>query len=177
MAVNLVKAGHDVVGFDLSAESLQSFVKAGGTKAASANAAAAGADVIVTMLPAGKHVKQVYLGDDGLIAAATGKPVLIDCSTIDVASAREVAEAARGAGLSMVDAPVSGGTVGAQAATLTFMVGGPDDAFGAASPTLQAMGKNIIHAGGPGNGAGGKDLQQHDTWHLDDRCERGIRAG
>jgi 3-hydroxyisobutyrate dehydrogenase len=156
MAANLVKAGHDVRGFDLSQDALNRLAGAGGKTAASAAAAAEGAEIIITMLPAGKHVKEVYLGDDGLIARAGDGALLIDCSTIDVASARQVAAAAAERGLEMVDAPVSGGTVGAEAATLTFMVGGTDAAFARAQPILQRMGKNIIHAGGAGNGQAAK---------------------
>jgi 3-hydroxyisobutyrate dehydrogenase len=111
---------------------------------------------MVTMLPAGRHVKAVYLGEEGVLAHAAGGTLLIDSSTIDVATAREVATAASGAGMVMVDAPVSGGVGGAAAGTLTFMVGGPDEAFAAASPLLEAMGKTIVHAGGPGNGQAAK---------------------
>jgi 3-hydroxyisobutyrate dehydrogenase len=153
MAANLVKAGHQVSGFDLSPVALDALRGAGGTAAASASEAANGADVVITMLPAGEHVREVWLHQGGLIdVVRDAGPLLIDCSTIDVDSARTVAAAAEEAGLSMLDAPVSGGTVGAQNATLTFMVGGSEDAFARGLPFLQAMGKNIFHAGAPGAG-------------------------
>ncbi|UEM24132.1 3-hydroxyisobutyrate dehydrogenase [Skermanella mucosa] len=156
MALNLVKAGHEVVGFDVSASNLEGLTGAGGKAAASAGEAAAGADAVVTMLPAGQHVRQVYTGEGGVIASAKPGALLIDCSTIDVDSARAVADAATGAGFAMVDAPVSGGVGGAAAGTLTFMVGGTDDAFARAEPLLSQMGKAVIHAGGPGTGQAAK---------------------
>ncbi len=156
MAINLVKAGHQVKGYDLDPSGLERHGAAGGTGAQSIADATRGADVVITMLPAGQHVQQVYTASDGIIAAAAAGALLIDCSTIDVATAREVASAAGGAGLHMVDAPVSGGTVGAEAATLTFMVGGSDEAFAAAQPVLAQMGKTIVHAGGAGNGQAAK---------------------
>ncbi len=156
MAANLIKAGHDVLGFDLDQTGVERLAAAGGHPAGDTTSAGKDVDVIVTMLPAGKQVKQVYLGEGGLIASARAGTLLIDCSTIDVASAREVAASAKDKGLEMVDAPVSGGTVGAEAATLTFMVGGSETAFNSALPLLEAMGKNIIHAGGPGNGQAAK---------------------
>jgi 3-hydroxyisobutyrate dehydrogenase len=112
--------------------------------------------VIVTMLPAGKEVREVYLGPGGIIESANAGTLLIDCSTIDVESARAVAQAAAARDLPMVDAPVSGGVGGAQAATLTFMVGGSENAFARALPLLQPMGKTIVHAGGSGNGQAAK---------------------
>jgi 3-hydroxyisobutyrate dehydrogenase len=151
MAANLVKAGHVVTGYDLSPAALGALSKAGGKIAASAADAARGASVIITMLPAGEHVRDVYQG--GLIeVTAAERPLLIDCSTIDVESARTVTAAAEAAGLAMLDAPVSGGTAGAQNGTLTFMVGGTEEAFARGKPVLEAMGKNIFHAGGPGAG-------------------------
>ena len=156
MAVNLVEAGHEVTGFDIVSSNLDEFVATGGKAAASAADAAAGAEVIITMLPAGQHVSDVYTNEDGLIANASNGALFIDCSTIDVETARAVANAAGDAGFTMVDAPVSGGVVGAQAATLTFMVGGSDDGFAWARPILDNMGKNIIHAGGAGNGQAAK---------------------
>jgi 3-hydroxyisobutyrate dehydrogenase len=156
MAANLVKAGHDVRGFDLSPDGVKQFVEAGGKAADSAGAAAKDADVVVTMLPAGKHVREVYTGDGGLISVCKPGTALIDSSTIDVATAREVIAAAESAGHHMVDAPVSGGTTGAAAGTLTFMCGGTDKAFMAAKPFLDVMGKNIVHAGGAGNGQAAK---------------------
>ena len=154
MAANLAKAGHEVRAFDLSADAVAKAVAHGCTAAASADAAATGADAIVTMLPAGTHVRAAYEGD--LFAAAAPHAILIDCSTIDVATARSVGEAAAARGLNMVDAPVSGGTAAADGGTLTFMVGGPDDAFAAARPILEKMGKAVIHAGGAGMGQAAK---------------------
>ena len=157
MAGNLVKAGHAVTAFDVAPALLERAKAAGCAIAASAAEAATGRDVVVTMLPAGEHVRAVYLGADGVIAAAAGSgAVLVDSSTIDVMTAREVIAAASESGLSMVDAPVSGGVGGAEAATLTFMVGGSDQAFAQAKPFLENMGRNIIHAGGPGNGQAAK---------------------
>jgi 3-hydroxyisobutyrate dehydrogenase len=153
MAANLLKAGHVVTGYDLSSAPLEALSKAGGKIAASAADAARGASVIITMLPAGEHVRDVYLHQGGLIeVTAAERPLLIDCSTIDVDSARTVTAAAEAAGLAMLDAPVSGGTAGAHNGTLTFMVGGTEEAFARGKPVLEAMGKNIFHAGGPGAG-------------------------
>jgi 3-hydroxyisobutyrate dehydrogenase len=157
MAANLVKAGHRVSGFDLNPAALRALEAAGGRGAASAADAARGAEFVITMLPAGEHVREVWLHQGGLIEAVKGSaPLLIDCSTIDVDSARTVTAAAAEAGLAMLDAPVSGGTVGAANATLTFMVGGTEDAFARGLPILQAMGKNIFLAGGPGAGQAAK---------------------
>jgi 3-hydroxyisobutyrate dehydrogenase len=153
MAANLVRAGHTVTGYDLNPAALDALEKAGGRTAVSAADAVRGAGIVITMLPAGAHVRDVYLNQGGLIeVTATEKPLLIDCSTIDVDSARTVTAAAETAGLAMLDAPVSGGTAGAQNATLTFMVGGTEEAFTRGKPVLEAMGKNIFHAGGPGAG-------------------------
>jgi 3-hydroxyisobutyrate dehydrogenase len=153
MAANLVKAGHVVTGYDLSPGPLAALSKAGGKTAASAADAARGASVLITMLPAGEHVRDVYLHQGGLIeVTAAERPLLIDCSTIDVESARIVTAAAEAVGLAMLDAPVSGGTAGAQNGTLTFMVGGTEEAFARGKPVLEAMGKNIFHAGAPGAG-------------------------
>ena len=136
---------------------VQALASAGVQPAHSAAEAARGADVVITMLPAGEHVRDVWLHQGGLIEAVKGGvPLLIDCSTIDVESARTVTEAARVAGFEMLDAPVSGGVGGATAATLTFMVGGAETAFARGLPVLQAMGKNIVHAGGPGAGQAAK---------------------
>jgi 3-hydroxyisobutyrate dehydrogenase len=158
MAANLVKAGHDVTGYDINTQAVQALVVAGGKVANSATEAARGAEFIITMLPAGEHVRQVWQHQGGLIEAAKaqGKPLLIDCSTIDVESARVVAEDARKAGLAMLDAPVSGGVGGAVAGTLTFMVGGTDEAFARGEPILKAMGRNIVHAGEAGAGQAAK---------------------
>jgi 3-hydroxyisobutyrate dehydrogenase len=153
MAANLVKAGHTVTGYDLNPAALEALAKAGGKVAKNAADAVAGASVVITMLPAGEHVREVYLHQGGLIEIMRDAgPLLIDCSTIDVDSARTVTAAAEVAGLAMLDAPVSGGTAGAQNGTLTFMVGGTEDAFTRGKSVLEAMGKNIFHAGGPGAG-------------------------
>ncbi len=154
MAASLARAGHEVRAFDLSAEAVARAVAHGCTAATSARAAASGAGAIVTMLPAGSQVARAY--EDALFAAAAPDAILIDCSTIDVATARSVGEAAAARGLKMVDAPVSGGTAAADAGTLTFMVGGPPAAFQAAEPILAAMGKAVIHAGGAGMGQAAK---------------------
>ncbi len=156
MALNLIKAGHAVTGTDVAKGQVAKLVEGGGTSAADAGAAASGADFIVSMLPAGAQVREVYLGDGGVLASAAPGTLLIDCSTIDVESARHVAAAAGERGLAMLDAPVSGGVGGAQAATLTFMVGGDGTAFDRARPLLQGMGKTIVHAGGAGNGQAAK---------------------
>jgi 3-hydroxyisobutyrate dehydrogenase len=153
MAANLIKAGHTVTGYDLNPEALRALTAAGGKAASSAAEAATGASVVITMLPAGEHVRDVWLHQGGLIEAVkAAKPLLIDSSTIDVESARVVTAEAEKAGLTMLDAPVSGGTIGAQNGTLTFMCGGSPEAFEAAKPILLGMGKNIFHAGGPGAG-------------------------
>lgn len=150
MLANLVKAGHAVKAFDLSADALARAVAAGATAAADAGDACRDVDVVVTMLPAGPQVRAVYTGSvfDNVREGA----LLLDCSTIDVATAREVAQMAADRKLEMLDAPVSGGTGGAAGGTLTFMVGGSPNGFGAAKPVLEGMGKTIIHAGGSGNG-------------------------
>ncbi|MEW6451666.1 MAG: 3-hydroxyisobutyrate dehydrogenase [Pseudomonadota bacterium] len=156
MALNLVKAGHSVTGLDINKGQVDQLVAAGGAAAANIKDAASGAEVIVTMLPAGQHVSEIYLGADGILAHVAKDTLLIDSSTIDVATARGVATAAAKQGLPMLDAPVSGGVGGAQAGTLTFMVGGPDAAFERAKPLLEKMGKTIVHAGGAGNGQAAK---------------------
>lgn len=156
MARNLVKAGHSVQGFDMVVTARQALASAGGRAADSGAAAARGAEIIITMLPAGQHVRAVYQGEGGVIAVAAKGALLIDCSTIDVASARAVASAAQAAGCEMLDAPVSGGTAGADAGTLTFMVGGSDAAFARAEPILKAMGRNVLHAGASGTGQAAK---------------------
>jgi 3-hydroxyisobutyrate dehydrogenase len=154
MALNLVKAGHAVAAFDLSVDALARVAAGGAVAAASAVAAATGADAVITMLPAGQHVRAAYEGE--LFAAARPDAILIDCSTIDVATAKALGEGAAERGLAMVDAPVSGGTAAADAGTLTFMAGGPAAAFDAARPILEKMGKAVIHAGGPGMGQAAK---------------------
>jgi 3-hydroxyisobutyrate dehydrogenase len=156
MAQNLVKAGHQVVGVDLSPVACEALHAAGGQVATSAAQAADGAELLVTMLPAGKHVRSVLLGDDGALAKLASNALAIDSSTIDVDTARALHEAASLRHVGFIDAPVSGGTVGAQNATLTFMVGGSDESVARATPFLQQMGKAVIHAGGPGNGQAAK---------------------
>ena len=151
MAANLVKAGHAVHAFDLSAAALASAAAAGATAADSAAAAVADAEVVISMLPASRHVEALYL-DGGLLAAIPDGALVVDCSTIAAASARKVAEAAAARGLAMLDAPVSGGTAGAAAGTLTFIVGGDAAALERARPVLAAMGKNVFHMGGVGAG-------------------------
>ncbi|MEX5502209.1 3-hydroxyisobutyrate dehydrogenase [Pseudomonas putida] len=153
MALNLLKAGHQLSVFDLSAYALATLVEAG-AKAAESPAAIAkdNLDMIVTMLPAAAHVKSVYLSSEGLLQHVRPGVVLLDCSTIDPLTAREVAKAATCHGNPMLDAPVSGGTGGAAAGTLTFMVGGTPSDFDQARPVLEAMGKNIVHCGDAGNG-------------------------
>jgi 3-hydroxyisobutyrate dehydrogenase len=154
MAANLAKAQHHVVAFDLSNAALNTAVEKGAHKAASAAEAVKGAEIVVTMLPAGKHVREVYEKD---VLPNVGKgTLLIDCSTIDVESARHVAGLAEKAGLDMVDAPVSGGVGGATAGTLTFMVGGSEASFAKAKPILEKMGKNIVLAGTSGGGQAAK---------------------
>jgi len=153
MAHNLLKAGHQLSVFDLNAAAVENLVGAGALPVDSPTAIAQGnAELIITMLPAAAHVKSVYLGANGLIAHSRAGVMLIDCSTIDPHSAREVAKAAAEHGNPMLDAPVSGGTGGAAAGTLTFMVGGSDADFDRAQPILAAMGKNIVHCGAAGNG-------------------------
>ncbi len=156
MAENLVKAGHQVVGFDVAAGARERLAAAGGTAAADIAGALAAAEFVITMLPAGPEVRAVYDGADGVLAAAPPGALLIDSSTIDVATARSVAAAAAARGFDMLDAPVSGGTAGAAAATLTFMVGGSEAGFARALPVLQAMGKTIVHAGPAGSGQAAK---------------------
>ncbi|MGC4252850.1 MAG: 3-hydroxyisobutyrate dehydrogenase [Sphingobium sp.] len=150
MAANLLKNGYAVRAFDLSEEALARAGAAGAVRAASVADAVTGADAVVTMLPAGQHVESVYTGE--VFGAAGPGALFLDCSTIDVATARRVIEAAEGKGFAMVDAPVSGGIAAANGGTLTFMVGGGEEAFARAKPILSAMGKAVIHAGGAGNG-------------------------
>jgi 3-hydroxyisobutyrate dehydrogenase len=152
MAKNLVAAGHEVVGFDLSDAAKIGLQQAGGESVDAIGAAAAQAEIVVSMLPAGKHVSAVYTAADGVLANAPEGALLIDSSTIDVDTARAVSTKAEAAGFAMVDAPVSGGVGGAAAGTLTFMVGGTAAGFAAAKPLLDIMGQNIFHAGGSGNG-------------------------
>ena len=153
MAHNLLKAGHQLRVFDLSDTAMAGLVAAGASAATSiAELARSDLDMIITMLPAAAQVKAVYLGEDGLLAHVAASVRLIDSSTIDPLSAREVAAAAAERGNRMIDAPVSGGTAGAAAGTLTFMVGGEQADYHAALPVLQTMGRNIVHCGPAGNG-------------------------
>jgi 3-hydroxyisobutyrate dehydrogenase len=156
MARNLMKAGHRLKAFDVVPAALDAAAKAGASPVKSASEAARGVEIVVTMLPAARHVGGVYLGEDGVIAAVSPGTLLIDSSTIDVDTARAVAAAAKAKGLAMLDAPVSGGTGGAEAGTLTFMVGGEAASFTRAEPVLKNMGKTIVHAGGAGAGQAAK---------------------
>lgn len=155
MARNLLKAGHDVTVFDVSASAVDGVVSAGAAKAATANEAAHHAEAVITMLPAGQHVRTVYL-EEGLLSAAPAGALLIDSSTIDIDSARAVHAAAEKAGFDFLDAPVSGGVGGAEAGTLTFMCGGSGKAFDRAKPILESMGKRVVLAGGQGAGQAAK---------------------
>ncbi|MDY6815589.1 MAG: 3-hydroxyisobutyrate dehydrogenase [Pseudomonadota bacterium] len=152
MASNLVRAGHDVTVFDLSRAAVEALVEEGAKTANTAEAAAQGAECVITMLPAGKHVEAVYLGEDGLLARLPAETLVIDSSTIAPETARGVAEAASEKNLDFIDAPVSGGVGGARAGTLTFICGGEESTFNRARPILEGMGKNIFHAGPHGSG-------------------------
>ncbi|HKP35188.1 MAG TPA: 3-hydroxyisobutyrate dehydrogenase [Sphingomicrobium sp.] len=154
MAPNLAKAGHEVRAFDLSQQALDAAVSAGCGRANSTEEAVSDAEVVITMLPAAKHVLDVYR--DHVIGNAPVSALLIDCSTIDVASARTIEEEAAAKGYEMVDAPVSGGIAAAAGGTLAFMVGGSDQAFARAKPLIEPMAKAVIHAGGPGAGQAAK---------------------
>lgn len=156
MAANLVKAGYTVRGVDLNADHLARAADNGVHPAASLAEAVTGVDVVLTMLPAGPQVRAVYAGVAGVFAHAQAGTLLIDCSTIDVATTREVARSAADKGFAMVDAPVSGGVGGAETATLTFMVGGEQVAVDRADPILAALGKRIVHTGGNGAGQAAK---------------------
>lgn len=152
MAINLHKAGYATTAFDLSADALAKVRDAGVAIAASAAEAVSAATVVISMLPASRHVEGLYLGEDGLLSRLAAGSLVIDCSTIAPASAQKVAQAAQARGLAMIDAPVSGGVAGATAGTLTFIVGGEAAALERARPVLQAMGKNIFHMGAAGAG-------------------------
>ena len=151
MARNLINAGHSLKVFDLSEEAVNFVVQSGAERAETIQDAAKGVDFVVTMLPVGGNVREVFM-NDGVVAAADPGTLFIDSSTIDVESATAVHEAATAAGFQMLDAPVSGGTVGADNGTLTFMCGGEKSTFDKARPILEVMGKNIVHCGGPGQG-------------------------
>lgn len=156
MCANLCRAGHEVRAFDLNAEAVKAAKGHGAIAVATIADAVKDSEIAVTMLPAGKHVLAVYFGEDGVASHAATGTLFLDCSTIAVEHAREAASKAEAAGFLMADAPVSGGTAAADAGTLTFMVGGPDEAYAKAKPILDAMGKNIFHAGGSGNGQAAK---------------------
>ena len=149
MAANLVKSGDHVLGFDLVAAARQACAQLGVEIASSAKASAEAADVVITMLPAGEHVRAVWTE---ILPSAKRGALFIDCSTIDVTSARAAHGLAADRGIASLDAPVSGGVAGAKAATLTFMVGGTADAFGRGKPILERMGKRVVHCGNAGNG-------------------------
>ncbi|MGL5815016.1 MAG: 3-hydroxyisobutyrate dehydrogenase [Aeromonas sp.] len=159
MAANLAKAGHTVQVFDLMPESVEKAIAAGCIAAGDAREAVSGCDVAISMLPAGEHVRGLWLGESAgerggqdLLAALPAGALVIDCSTIDVASARQVGVAAKGRGIRFIDAPVSGGVAGATAGILTFIVGGEAADFEAARPILAHMGQNLFHAGALGAG-------------------------
>lgn len=152
MASNLVKAGHDVTVFDLSEDAVATLVSEGAKTADTAHEAVKGAECVITMLPAGKHVEAVYLGEDGLLATLPEGTLVIDSSTISPETARGVAEQAEAKRIPFLDAPVSGGVGGAKAGTLTFICGGYEDTYNKAKPILEGMGKNIFLAGDHGAG-------------------------
>ncbi len=156
MAINLIKAGHIVTGFDLQSEALAALTAAGGWQAPTLQQASRNQDVIITMLQTGEQVKQVCLSENGLFAVASANTLHIDCSTIDVPSSRDIHQQANHYHLINVDAPVSGGVAGAMAASLTFMVGGTEPAFTQAKPILAQLGKKIIHTGDAGSGQAAK---------------------
>jgi len=152
MSRHLIRAGHTVTGFDLQAEALSKLRQDGGHAAASIAEAVRDAEVVITMVPTGAHVRQVYEGEDGILRHARRDALLIDCSTIDVATAQAVNAQATTLGLAMLDAPVSGAVPAAVDARLVFMVGGAEDAFARAQPILQHMGSSVIHVGAAGSG-------------------------
>jgi 3-hydroxyisobutyrate dehydrogenase len=152
MAINLVKAGHEVRVFDLSPDAIATLVEAGATAVNAVEEVCENADFVVSMLPAGKHVKAIYTGENGLVNHLNKNTLVIDCSTIDAESAQFVGKALGEAGIKFVDAPVSGGVAGAAAGTLTFIVGGSTACFELANTILPNMGKNIYHAGDIGAG-------------------------
>ena len=157
MARNLLKAGHEVRVFDIDGAAVGRLAREGATAAADAAAAARGADFCFAMLPTGREVRQVMLGEDGLLAALAGsETIVVDCSTIDVASALAAHDAAAASRVAFIDAPVTGGMPGAAAGTLTFMCGGSDNAVARAEPVLLAMGRAVVRAGGPGAGQAAK---------------------
>lgn len=152
MAINLLKAGHQVQAFDLSKDALAQVQAQGAVVAASAVDAVKGAEFIISMLPAGKHVSGLYLGEQGVAGHIAKNALVLDCSTIDAATARSVGAGLAAQGIAFIDAPVSGGVGGAKAGTLTFIVGGSAQNFERAKTVLEAMGKNLFHAGDVGAG-------------------------
>ncbi|MEQ9465738.1 MAG: 3-hydroxyisobutyrate dehydrogenase [Haliea sp.] len=181
MAVNLVKAGHAVQVFDLSEAACRQLADAGATVAASTAAAVVGAEYVISMLPAGKHVAGIYLGDDGLLAQLDSGTTVLDCSTIDAPTSREVGKAAAALGIGFMDAPVSGGVAAAAAGTLAFMCGGEAATFEKAKIILADMGKNIFHAGPAGAGQVAKGCNNMLlAIHMIGSCEAlemGVRNG
>lgn len=156
MAINLLKAGHRVVAYDLSETLLDMVAAEGGEKAASAKDAVVGADIVVSMLPSGKIMEDLYIHDTALLDVIDQRTLVIDCSTVAPENSRNLAEAAKAKGIVAIDAPVSGGVGGAVAGTLTFIVGGSETAFEQAKPLLNNMGKNVFHAGSNGAGQAAK---------------------
>lgn len=152
MARNLLKAGHELALFDLNQQVLAELAELGGQVSASPRAAASDVELVITMLPAAAHVRSVYLGDDGVLAGIRRGTPALDCSTIDPQTAREVSQAAAAQGVDLGDAPVSGGTGGAAAGTLTFMVGASPALFATLKPVLEVMGRNVVHCGEVGTG-------------------------
>ena len=181
MAINLVKAGHSVTVFDLSSAACDQLQTAGAAVASSTADAVVGAQYVISMLPAGKHVAGIYLGEEGLLARLDSSVTILDCSTIDAATAREVGEAAAAQGIAFMDAPVSGGVAAAAAGTLAFMCGGTEEAFASAKLILQDMGKNIFHAGPAGAGQVAKGCNNMLlAIHMIGSCEAlemGVRNG
>lgn len=156
MAKNLLKAGYEVTGYDLVPEALETFVKAGGNAGKSIAETVKGAAIVITMLPEGKHVRVVYEGSQGIFNHVQQGALIAECSTIDIETARHIHKMAESKGIHLIDAPVSGGVAGAEAATITFMVGGTKTDFEAILPYLELMGKKIIHCGGAGLGQAAK---------------------
>ena len=181
MASNLVKAGHTVQVFDLSESACQQLADAGATVAPSASAAVVGAEYVISMLPAGKHVAGVFLGENGLLAQLDSSTTVLDCSTIDAPTSREVGKAAAALGIGFMDAPVSGGVAAAAAGTLAFMCGGEAATFEKAKIILADMGKNIFHAGPAGAGQVAKGCNNMLlAIHMIGTCEAlemGVRNG
>lgn len=152
MAQNLLKSGHEVFGYDLSEASLKQFAHAGGVIAQNPQLAVQHASVVITMLPAAKHVRDVYLGEHGILQVLHPGSLCIDCSTIDPKTIQDIAEIAQSKQIQVCDAPVSGGTLGAKDGTLTFMVGADTATFEATQAVLNCMGKNLVHCGAVGTG-------------------------